>query len=80
MTLLLKLLGFKEELPLNYTPGDPAQRRVSDDLERQRDLIARNDRNTAHYLGHDVAVQRYRLRLRIHEALGKSRGVMPGAA
>lgn len=71
MNLLLKLLGFKEELPLDYTPGDPSERRASPELDRLRELIARNDRNIAAYLRHPAAVQRYRLRLRIHEALAR---------
>lgn len=68
---LCRALGFKEEMPLDWTPGDPAERRVSDDLEHQRELIARNDKNIARYLAQPAAQQRYRLRLRIQKALGR---------
>lgn len=67
---LLKLLGFREELPLDYTPNDPSERRVSSDLERRRELIARNEHNLARYLAQPAAQQRYRLRLKIRAALG----------
>lgn len=67
---LLTLLGFKEELPLDYMPNDPAERRTSSDIDRRREILERNERNIARYLAQPAAQQRYRLRLKIRAALG----------
>lgn len=73
MHFLFKLLGFREEMPLNWTPNSPAERRVSNELARKRELVARNDKNLARYLAEPEAIRRYRLHLEIQAALRRGR-------
>lgn len=67
--MLLKLLGFREELPLDYRPGNPAESRTSDEVTRRRELTERNDRNLARYFARPEAQRRFALHLRIQQAL-----------
>lgn len=58
------------ELPPGYQPDDPREKRISNELDRRRELVHRNEDNLARYLGHPEAQQRFRRFLEIRAALG----------
>ena len=58
------------ELPAHWTPDDPRESRISDELERRREITRKNESNTARYMREPQAKQRYRTWLGVRAYLG----------